>query len=463
MARITTVIIATLALGLFARTAGAATACAGDCSGDRMVTINELITCVNFALVGTAPSTCPACDPDASGMVAINELIAAVGAALNGCTPTTEGYCGDGMMNVDGEECDDGNTVGGDGCAANCTNEIRRETDLDPEKSISTIQITALSIVLHVTGHQALTGGRPRDTAVFGADGQQLFAPGEIPIVIKTADVQFDPVPIMGLFCACVRGVDVPAFGEGISGKGVLGCGPQGLTDVNFRVEQDHDTTPGSPGNSGSGNGLPDDPECDDHQDTGTGLVSSACLEGVGAMCSGPGSEHVAVPSGPGKRPAACNSPHIYTFSGGQAPRGSVLLLSNTTNGVLANASTTPCQATKKANGECSAPDFGPDCLPCTDDDLNQGEPQISPTTSGSAEVIIYDTADQAGAKLGEGATCGGTPCVGKVTGKLADCDALIADPNAPLTGALVTASSQLDNATSGDLVLTTTLEGKTP
>jgi cysteine-rich repeat protein len=424
------------------------------------VAINELITCVNIALGGAVLTTCAACDPDGNGTVAINELISAVGAALNGCTPSTEGFCGDGHVNVEGEECDDGNNVGGDTCAANCTREVRRETELDPAKSLSTIQITALPIVLNVSGHQALTAGRPRNTAVMGADGKQLFAPGEIPIVIKTADVQFNPIPIMGLFCACVRGVDVPEFGAGISGMGVLGCGPQGLSDVNIRVEVDHDTTPGSPGNSGSSSGLPDDPECDDHVDGGSGLVSSACLEGVGARCSGPGSEHVA---GSGKRPAACNSPTVYTFSGGQGPRGSVLLRTNTTNGVLANASSTPCEATKKLDGSCSAPDFGPDCLPCTVDDLNQGTPQISPTTSGTAEVIIYDTADQAGAKLGEGATCGGTPCKGKVTGKIADCDALDADPNAPLTGALVTASAQLDNETSGDLVLTTTLEGMVP
>jgi hypothetical protein len=60
-------------------------ACAGDCNGDGMVTVNELILGVNIAL-GTQPaSVCTAIDTNGDGMVTINELIAAVTRALNGC------------------------------------------------------------------------------------------------------------------------------------------------------------------------------------------------------------------------------------------------------------------------------------------------------------------------------------------------------------------------------------------
>ena len=60
-------------------------ACVGDCSGDRMVAINELIIGVNIAL-GSAPlSSCTAFDANSDGMVSINELITAVNDALNGC------------------------------------------------------------------------------------------------------------------------------------------------------------------------------------------------------------------------------------------------------------------------------------------------------------------------------------------------------------------------------------------
>jgi len=59
--------------------------CVGDCDGDHMVAISELITGVNIALGSADISTCPAFDPDHDGMVAISELVAAVNNALNGC------------------------------------------------------------------------------------------------------------------------------------------------------------------------------------------------------------------------------------------------------------------------------------------------------------------------------------------------------------------------------------------
>ena len=63
----------------------AAPSCAGDCSGDGTVTVNELIVGVNIALGNTAPTACPAFDKNRDQMVSINELIAAVNALLNGC------------------------------------------------------------------------------------------------------------------------------------------------------------------------------------------------------------------------------------------------------------------------------------------------------------------------------------------------------------------------------------------
>jgi cysteine-rich repeat protein len=82
--------------------------------------------------------------------VTINELIAAVGNALSGCTPIGgDGFCGDGTMNVAGETCDDGNNQGGDGCAANCTTEIRRMTVLDPVRAKATAQVRSLAIPWH--------------------------------------------------------------------------------------------------------------------------------------------------------------------------------------------------------------------------------------------------------------------------------------------------------------------------
>ncbi len=80
-------ILVGLTLALVATRAGAV--CAGDCGGDGLVTINELISGVNIAL-GTA-GQCASFDTNNDGMVVINELVAAVANALNGC-PFTGRY-----------------------------------------------------------------------------------------------------------------------------------------------------------------------------------------------------------------------------------------------------------------------------------------------------------------------------------------------------------------------------------
>lgn len=69
----------------FAKSPAAAQLCAGDCNGDRAVTINELVVGVGIAL-GTIPAqNCPPMDVDQSDSVSINELIQAVSNALRGC------------------------------------------------------------------------------------------------------------------------------------------------------------------------------------------------------------------------------------------------------------------------------------------------------------------------------------------------------------------------------------------
>ncbi len=59
--------------------------CVGDCDGDGMVSISELIRGVNISLGSAELSTCPAFDSSGDGTVTINELIQAVNAALQGC------------------------------------------------------------------------------------------------------------------------------------------------------------------------------------------------------------------------------------------------------------------------------------------------------------------------------------------------------------------------------------------
>ena len=62
-----------------------ARACVGDCDGDGIVTVSELVTAVSIALGTAALSACTAIDTNGDGIVTINELIAAVSSALVEC------------------------------------------------------------------------------------------------------------------------------------------------------------------------------------------------------------------------------------------------------------------------------------------------------------------------------------------------------------------------------------------
>lgn len=72
-----------------------AAACPGDCNGDGVVAINELINGVSILLGAGNVQQCTACDLDGNGVVTVDELVEAVRATLNGCpatptpTPTT--------------------------------------------------------------------------------------------------------------------------------------------------------------------------------------------------------------------------------------------------------------------------------------------------------------------------------------------------------------------------------------
>lgn len=59
--------------------------CAGDCSGDGSVTVNEVLMLVNVALGNGSIGDCPPADTNHDGSITIDEILQAVGAALNGC------------------------------------------------------------------------------------------------------------------------------------------------------------------------------------------------------------------------------------------------------------------------------------------------------------------------------------------------------------------------------------------
>ncbi len=66
--------------------------CPGDCDGDGVVTVAELVTLVNIALGNASIDACPSADVNGDATVSIAELIAAVPSALSGC-PTAPPLC----------------------------------------------------------------------------------------------------------------------------------------------------------------------------------------------------------------------------------------------------------------------------------------------------------------------------------------------------------------------------------
>lgn len=422
--------------------AGSAQSCPGDCNGDQTVAINELITCVNIALGSSDVSTCPSCDVNGDGTVAINELIASVNAALDPMVCSGGAICGNGTKET-GEECDDGNIFGGDGCAANCTTEDLRVGTFDTSKTVATVQTEAIPITLNLSGHQTFRTGHARNEVTKQQGGGTIDA-GVIPAVIRATELNFDPVQVTGLVCACVRGIPVDdVFGPGISAVGQIGCGDQGLTDINYRMVQDHNTTPGSPGNTHMG--TPDDPQCDDSSPLPGNQVSTACVEGTGEKCSMESNQHIGV----------CQGPRTITFFGGMAPKGSAVLINSTAIGLLADAGA--CATNKPMrNGRCLYEDYGPDCLPCTDDDLEKGNQEVNPTTSGSAEAALFD-ANNHDAVIDKDQSCFGSPCITQVHGEPFDCSQLGPGTSGGLSGGSIgVCFTALDAAQIGDNVTCT-------
>jgi hypothetical protein len=59
--------------------------CVGDCDGNGLVTVDEIVTMVNVALGIRPVTTCPAGDTDGSGTITVDEILTAIRNALTGC------------------------------------------------------------------------------------------------------------------------------------------------------------------------------------------------------------------------------------------------------------------------------------------------------------------------------------------------------------------------------------------
>ena len=61
------------------------TACPGDCDGDGVVSVSEVVLSIDIALGGGSVEQCEAADTSGDGAVGINEVLAAVTSTLDGC------------------------------------------------------------------------------------------------------------------------------------------------------------------------------------------------------------------------------------------------------------------------------------------------------------------------------------------------------------------------------------------
>jgi cysteine-rich repeat protein len=390
--------IGTVIVALALAVGGSARAqCVGDCNDNGTVVVNELITGVNIAL-GTADLTaCSSFDKSGDQQVTVSELITAVNNALTGCPPAPA-ECGNGEKEDD-EQCDDGNTWAGDGCAANCTTEQRLPCSVSEAAEV-VLQTNLVALHIPVSGQMALTAGAARGTS------------GEVPAGIRAADMQFNPVALVGLLCACVSGGEKEDFGPGNAAVGHIGCGEEGLTQVDYVTSIDHYTNDA-------------DPNC----------TNGVLEDGT------PTHPHAGV----------CNGKPTVTFTA-SGPRGSLLLEAAIDVGLI--------QDHGACTYNCDIPDNGPDCTPCTADDTSQVLAEHVNLTTGTAvgEVLDADSTNQgpSGVKIPEGSDCGADPCITSVAGSTADCTAFATDPNATLGGAtMVGALPNLDTEGIGDSVVT--------
>lgn len=228
------------------------------------------------------------------------------------------------------------------------------------------------------------------------------------------------PVPLIGI-TACLS-----AGGDGV---GFIDCdgGEPGIDTV---LLQDHNTTPGSAGNSGSVNGLPNDASCNQPATTAAGTFDYPCLEGT-RTCSGGTNDQLPCttvadcPGGTACTPCAQQDPPTSGHAG----------ICN--SGIQANVTGTfdpgdMLVVMPMAILQLQGSEWGPDNLPCTADDTPAELPAAVPVvlSSGTNGVRIVDANNNATVQIGPGRTCGAGSCIAEVTGAPLACSAFTGSGN---------------------------------
>jgi hypothetical protein len=428
--------------------------CGGDCDRNSEVTVNELITMVNVALGETDPSICVAGDSDGTGEITVNEIVAGVHNALNGCAPSVgRGVCGDQVVDSDkGEECDDGGVCiggtnagvpcaadsdchgqgvcdafgvpgggerkacssdadcdgaacvhckpfGGDGCAANCTDEtavvftLKRGEVANGDIRIATsgavVHGDSLTILLPLSGTQTFLIGKPRD--------------GRIPVTQQPAFIQFPPIAVGSLGCACVRGVIFKTCGGTVKEVDGVTDSTDCRTDADLCAGKKPCTAVAGPGNSGEGTIA-----C-----TGLSGINFSITQDAGGT-------------------GGTASPAILSPEPGSGGPGSALITAGASIGTII----------KRCTG--NTPDYGPDGQFCTADDPEtvRGTATLQPLTTGMACATLRNANGRNGNDMGP--FCN--------TGVPLSCGELASGTTAG--AALASAFPALDQPSVGDIVV---------
>lgn len=173
--------------------------CAGDCNGDHLVAVNELIGAVGIGLGNNAVSQCPSVDSSGDGLVAVNELVAAVGSALNGC-PFTGRYDGEADVG-DGEMAEIAMQMSADGSATG-TLTIRTATGIRGGGALR-LELPLVSLTGFVdleTGAYQLSGAAQTGTGPVPVDVSGVLP--ERPGGVGTLDLDIDQLSFPGTVVA---------------------------------------------------------------------------------------------------------------------------------------------------------------------------------------------------------------------------------------------------------------------
>ncbi len=330
---------------------------------------------------------------------------------------TGSGVCVDGLKSgaacdtdagCAGGRCIHCKTLGGDGCAANCTAEsdvpfplvpgVAEGADIAPDSSGLVIHNDILTIPLPLRGTLTLTIGKERG--------------GEIPVVVKARAAQLPRIPVSTLACACVRGVAAKTCGGTFFEADGVSLSPDCTSDDSACAGKKPCTFLHGEGNAAAGS-----------IDCRGGLI-----DGVNLCVT-----QDAGGTGPAGAP-------LLTF-GGLSAAGSARILASTAVGSVVGL----CAGT--------IPEYGRDGEFCTDDDPQsaRGTPTTQPFVTGTASAEVFNANDFDGNTIG--------PL--SVTGKPFDCTQLAAGITAG--ACLASAYTALDQPAVGDYAVTTLLCAQRP